>query len=211
MHGNPCQQRGQTPFALEPRHELRSGQQRQDPAGDASPEIDAACRQHLHRQVSGLCSQDGDEHLQRQPAERRWRLLQRCRDDDRCRIAGFLQLRGQPLGLVPRAAVLQVRVDGRNPRAGTDAFITHMIKPAVQGRQQPCLETVLRGKVGVASLGRTGAVPPAIPDHKRLSQARAGGDYGHGPVPHRFAGIEGVQVIRLKHQQGVSQRLDIVH
>ena len=86
-----------------------------------------------------------------------------------------------------------------------------MIEPAVQGRQQPCLETVLRGKVGVASLGRTGAVPPAIPDHKRLSQARAGGDYGHGPVPHRFAGIEGVQVIRLKHQQGVSQRLDIVH
>src|SRR5207302_2823024 len=42
MHGNPCQQRGQTPFALEPHHELRYGQQRQDPAGDASPEIDAA-------------------------------------------------------------------------------------------------------------------------------------------------------------------------
>src|SRR5439155_1154762 len=83
----------------------------------------------------------------------------------------------------PRAAVLQVRVDGRNPRAGTDAFITHMIKPAVQGCQQPCLETVLRGKVGVASLGRTGAVPPAIPDQKRLSQACAGGDDGHGPVP----------------------------
>src|SRR5262249_32206551 len=128
------QECGEAAFTAKGLAEQLALQQWEDAWRNATSEIDTAGRQHLERQISCLCAEDGNKDRQRSHRDL-WRVLphEGRIDDDRRGVVCAGHAQCQVLRLCTPSTLTQVGVDVRDPHtARANAFTAYMIIPGKQ-------------------------------------------------------------------------------